>query len=90
MKTGLALIGVAVALALAWLAREVLLLAFFGVVLSVVFSFPVGWLSRIVCNSICSGTTIAGCARILRPSLSTAPLICSMHTGVTWTPTRLR
>ena len=42
MKTGLALLAVAVALAFAWLAREVLLLGFLGVVLAVVFSFPVG------------------------------------------------
>jgi len=32
--------------ALAWLAREALLLAFLGVVIAVVLSFPVGWLSR--------------------------------------------
>jgi predicted PurR-regulated permease PerM len=46
VRQGLVLLAAAVALALAWLAREALLLAFLGVVIAVVFSFPVGWLSR--------------------------------------------
>jgi predicted PurR-regulated permease PerM len=52
MKTGVALIALAVGLVFAWLAREVLLLAFLGVVLAVVFSFPVGWLARLVPRGI--------------------------------------
>jgi len=46
LRTGLILLAAAVALVLSWLAREALLLAFLGVVIGVVFSFPVGWLSR--------------------------------------------
>ena len=46
LRTGLVLLAIAAGLALAWLAREVLLLAFLGVVIAVVLSFPVGWLSR--------------------------------------------
>jgi predicted PurR-regulated permease PerM len=46
VRHGLVLLAAAAALALAWLAREALLLAFLGVVIAVVFSFPVGWLTR--------------------------------------------
>ncbi len=46
LRTGLILLAAAAVIAMAWLAREVLLLAFLGLVISVVFSFPVGWLSR--------------------------------------------
>jgi predicted PurR-regulated permease PerM len=46
VRHGLVLIAAAAALALAWLARDALLLAFLGVVIAVVFSFPVGWLTR--------------------------------------------
>ncbi len=52
MKTGLRLMAVAVALAFAWLARHELLLAFLAVVLAVVFSFPIGWLSRLVSRGV--------------------------------------
>jgi predicted PurR-regulated permease PerM len=48
MKTGLKLLAAAAVLALAWLARGVLLLAFFALVLAVVISFPVRWLSRLM------------------------------------------
>ena len=48
MHVGLILIGCAAALAALWLAREILLLGFLGILIAVVFSFPVGWLSRIV------------------------------------------
>lgn len=48
MKTGLKLLAAAAVLALAWLARHVLLLAFFAVVLAVVLSFPVRWLCRLM------------------------------------------
>jgi len=46
LRTGLVLLAAAAALALAWLAREVLLLAFLGLVIAVVLSFTVGWLAR--------------------------------------------
>jgi predicted PurR-regulated permease PerM len=48
VHVGLILIACAAGLAALWLAREVVLLAFLGVLIGVVFSFPVGWLSRIV------------------------------------------
>ena len=37
-----------IVLAALWLAREIVLLAFLGVLIGVVFSFPVGWLSRVM------------------------------------------
>jgi predicted PurR-regulated permease PerM len=48
VKTGLKLLAAAAVLALAWRAHGVLLLAFFAVVLAVVLSFPVRWLSRLM------------------------------------------
>jgi hypothetical protein len=42
------IVGVLALAAVTWLARDVLLLAFFAVVLAVVMSFPVGWLSRVM------------------------------------------
>lgn len=48
MRTGLGLLAAAAALALVWLARGVLLLAFLAVVLAVVLSFPVRWLARLM------------------------------------------
>jgi predicted PurR-regulated permease PerM len=52
VRTGLVLLAAAAALALSWLAREVVLLAFVGVLIGVVFSFPVGWLSRVMPRSL--------------------------------------
>jgi predicted PurR-regulated permease PerM len=48
VDVGLILIACAGAVAALWLAREIVLLAFLGILIAVVFSFPVGWLSRIV------------------------------------------
>ena len=48
VQVGLILLGCAAALAAAWLAREVVLLGFLGVLIAVVFSFPVGWSSRVM------------------------------------------
>src|SRR5690348_10683387 len=48
VRTGLILLVAAAGLAMAWLARDVILLAFVGVLIAVVFSFPVGWLSRVM------------------------------------------
>ena len=48
VQVGLILLACAAALALLWLAREVVLLGFLGVLIAVVFSFPVGWLSRLM------------------------------------------
>ncbi|HUJ29059.1 MAG TPA: AI-2E family transporter [Myxococcales bacterium] len=45
-RTGARLIALAAALAMAWLAHDVLLLAFLGLLVGVVLSFPVGWLAR--------------------------------------------
>jgi predicted PurR-regulated permease PerM len=46
VHVGLILLACAAAFALLWLAREVILLGFVGVLIAVVFSYPVGWLSR--------------------------------------------
>jgi len=48
MKTGVKLVILVAVLALAWLAHRVILLAFFALVLAVVLSFPVRWLSRLM------------------------------------------
>ena len=48
VHVGLILLACVAALALSWLAREVLLLGFVGVLIAVVFSYPVGWLSRLM------------------------------------------
>ena len=48
MQVGLILLASAAALAAFWLAHEIVLLALLGVLIGVVFSFPVGWLSRIM------------------------------------------
>jgi predicted PurR-regulated permease PerM len=52
VQVGLILLACAAALALLWLAREVVLLGFLGVLIAVVFSFPVGWLSRVMPRGI--------------------------------------
>ena len=48
VQVGLILLASAAALAALWLAREIVLLAFLGVLIGVVFSFPMGWLSRVM------------------------------------------
>ena len=48
VQVGLIVLASAAALAALWLAREIVLLAFLGVLIGVVFSFPVGWLSRVM------------------------------------------
>jgi predicted PurR-regulated permease PerM len=48
VQVGLILLACAAGLAALWLAREVVLLGFLGVLIAVVFSFPVGWLSRVL------------------------------------------
>jgi len=48
VQVGLIVLASAAALVALWLAREVVLLAFLGVLIGVVFSFPVGWLSRVM------------------------------------------
>jgi predicted PurR-regulated permease PerM len=41
-------VGILAVAAAAWLARDVVLLVFFAVVLAIVLSYPVGWLSRLL------------------------------------------
>jgi predicted PurR-regulated permease PerM len=48
IHAGIVLISVVAVLAALWLAREIVLLGFLGVLIAVVFSFPVGWLSRVL------------------------------------------
>ena len=45
-RTGAKLIALAAAIAALWLAREIVLLAFLGILIGIVLSFPVGWLAR--------------------------------------------
>jgi predicted PurR-regulated permease PerM len=45
---GIVLICFVAVIAALWLAREIVLLGFLGVLIAVVFSFPVGWLSRVL------------------------------------------
>lgn len=77
MKTGLALIAVVACLAMGWLAHEVLLLAFVGVLVAVVFSYPVGWLSRLVPRGLATvlvllvlGGAVAAVAAVVAPQLA--------------------
>jgi predicted PurR-regulated permease PerM len=46
VHVGLILLACAAVLALLWLGREVILLGFVAILIAVVFSYPVGWLSR--------------------------------------------
>ncbi len=76
-RTGLALLFAAAALAGLWLAREVVLLAFLGVLIGVVFSFPVGWLSRLVPRGVAVilvllalAGAVTGIALVMAPQLS--------------------
>jgi predicted PurR-regulated permease PerM len=48
IRVGMVLISIVAVLAALWLAREIVLLGFLGVLIAVVFSFPVGWLSRLL------------------------------------------
>ncbi|HYS10361.1 MAG TPA: AI-2E family transporter [Myxococcales bacterium] len=45
-RTGAKLIALAAAIAALWLAREIVLLAFLGILIGIVLSFPVDWLAR--------------------------------------------
>src|SRR3954471_13584964 len=48
IRAGIVLIAVVAAIAALWLAREIVLLGFLGVLIAVVFSFPVNWISRLL------------------------------------------
>jgi len=48
IRAGIVLIAVVASIAALWLAREIVLLGFFGVLIAVVFSFPVNLLSRVM------------------------------------------
>jgi len=48
VHTGLILIAAIATAALAWIGKDVLLLGFLGLLIGVVFSFPVGWLSKVM------------------------------------------
>lgn len=77
LRTGLILLAVAAGLALAWLAHDVLLLAFVGVVIAVVLSFPVGWLARRIPRSaavllvlVVAAGAVAVAALLFAPTVS--------------------
>jgi predicted PurR-regulated permease PerM len=77
VRNGLVLLAAAAALILLWLAREAVLLAFLGVVIGVVLSFPVGWLSRrmsrgvavLVVLAVLIGAVVAG-AMLFAPTVA--------------------
>src|SRR2546428_4453239 len=48
LSVGLVLLFTGAAVAAAWLAHQVLLLAFLGLLIGVVFSFPVDWLAKVM------------------------------------------
>jgi predicted PurR-regulated permease PerM len=48
IRAGIVLIAVVAAIAALWLAREIVLLGFLGVLIAVVFSFPVNFISRLL------------------------------------------
>ena len=48
VHTGLILIAVVATAAAAWIGKDVLMLGFLAVLIGVVFSFPVGWLSKVM------------------------------------------
>jgi predicted PurR-regulated permease PerM len=52
VHVGWILLASAAAVAALWLAHDIVLLAFLGVLIGVVFSFPVGWLSRIMSRGV--------------------------------------
>lgn len=71
LGTGLVRLAIAAGLALGWLAREVLLLAFLGLVIAVVMSFPVGRLSRRA-GRTCAAPVVGGIRRCWSISGSSA------------------
>src|SRR5881392_1115030 len=48
IRVGIVRICVVAVIAALWLAREIVLLGFLGVLIAVVFSFPVNWISRLL------------------------------------------
>jgi len=77
VRTGLVLLAAAVCLAFAWLAKDILLVGFLGILIGVVFSFPVGWLSRIMPRGVAVllvllilGGGVAAMAAFVAPSIS--------------------
>src|SRR5437660_10731775 len=78
-RVGLVLLAWAAVFAGLWLAREVLLLGFLGVLIAVVFSFPVDWLSRWMPRGVAGllvllllGGLVAGLGALAGPILSRA------------------
>ena len=77
VRVGIVLLAWAAAFAGLWLAREVLLLGFLGLLIAVVFSFPVGWLSRwmprgvaVLLVLLLLGGMVAGLGALAAPILS--------------------
>src|SRR2546423_14421430 len=55
LSVGLVLLFTGAAVAAAWLAHQVLLLAFLGLLIGVVFSFPVDWLPQVMPGATAGG-----------------------------------
>src|SRR2546425_11810720 len=63
LSVGLVLLFTGAAVAAAWLAHQVLLLAFLGLLIGVVFSFPVDWLAKVMPRALAGslvGLVLAG------------------------------
>jgi predicted PurR-regulated permease PerM len=77
IRTGLVLLGAIVVLALAWLAKDILLVAFLGILIGVVFSFPVDLLARFMSRGLAVmlvllvlGGGLAAAGFLVAPSMS--------------------
>src|SRR3954464_10030199 len=77
IRAGIVLIAIVAAIAALWLAREIVLLGFLGVLIAVVFSFPVNWISRLLPRGVAVIIVlllligaVVGLALLVAPTLS--------------------
>jgi predicted PurR-regulated permease PerM len=77
IRTGLVLLAALVVLAFAWLARDILLIAFLGVLIGVVFSYPVDLLARFMKRGLATllvllvlGGATTGVGFLVAPSIT--------------------
>src|SRR2546423_9213024 len=76
LSVGLVLLFTGAAVAAAWLAHQVLLLAFLGLLIGVVFSFPVDWLAEVMPRALAGilvGFVLAGGAGAVAGLAPAAP-----------------
>src|SRR3954447_26872136 len=79
IRAGIVLIAVVAAIAALWLGREIVLLGFLGVLIAVVFSFPVNWISRLLPSGVAAiivllllVEAVVGLGLLVAPTLSRA------------------